>query len=201
MYRRIDVRKDYDTARQKEYYRYATELLATRRDMIGRLVFSFPKQFRQSYVLLEKHYLQFLVKEILPEPDRVAPFPGYENVVLSFERLREIILSEDVSWKTALSSVKAVYLITDTESGKHYVGAAYGDDALWSRWQTYSASGHGNNVELTDVIREKGMEYAQHFQFSILEIRSRVTDDQVIIEREGHWKDVLRTREFGYNRN
>jgi hypothetical protein len=185
----------------KKYYRYATELLDTRKNLIARLILSFPKDFRQSYVLLENYYDQFSMKEILPQPYRVTPFPGYENVVLTFGELREIILSEDVSWKTALSNIKGVYLITDRKNGRHYIGSAYGDDAFWSRWRAYSITAHGKDVELIEILEKNGATYAEHFQFSILEIRSRTTDDEEIKKREKHWKDALRTREFGYNRN
>jgi len=201
VYKRIDVQKHYDSAQKKEYYRYTTELLDTRKDLIARLIFSFPKEFRQSYVYLENFYEQFSVKAILPRPYRVEPFPGYENVILSFEKLKEIILSEDASWKTALSNSKGVYLITDRKNGRHYVGSAYGEDAFWNRWQAYSDTGHGENVELIEVLEKKGTHYKEHFQFSILEIRSRITDDEEIIKREKHWKNALGTREFGYNRN
>ena len=201
VYRKIDVQRDYDLAQKKGYYRYTTELLDTRKDLIARLIFSFPNEFRQSYVLLENYYDQFIVKEILPQPYRITPFPGYENVILSFERLKEIILSEEVSWKTALSNIKGVYLITDRKNGMHYVGSAYGNDAFWSRWQAYSITGHGNNVDLMEILEKNGANYEVHFLFCSLEIRSRITDDEEIIKREKHWKDALMTREFGYTRN
>ena len=141
------------------------------------------------------------MKEVLPQPYRVTPFPGYENVVLTFEELGEVILSEDASWKTALSNIKGVYLITDRKNGKHYIGSAYGDDAFWSRWRAYSITGHGRDMELIELLNRNGAGYAEHFQFSILEIRSRTTDDEEIKKREKHWKDALQSREFGYNRN
>jgi len=147
------------------------------------------------------YYDKITIKEILPKPYRVTEFPGYENVVLTFEELREIIISEDLSWKTALSNIKGVYLITDINNGKQYIGSAYGDEAFWSRWESYSATGHGNNKELTQLLKANGFDYAQNFQFSILEIRSRITDDEEIIRRESHWKRIMGTREHGYNRN
>ena len=46
-------------------------------------------------------------------------FEGFENLILSFQELKEIIEDSVVydSWHTALSAVYAIYLITDL--GKH----------------------------------------------------------------------------------
>ena len=137
----------------------------------------------------------------LKKPYRVTEFPGYENVLLPYLVLQEIIREEEPTWKTALQHSKGIYLITDTKNGKHYVGAAYGDEALWNRWSSYAANGHGNNRELRQLIEKSGINYAEYFQFSILEIRSTTTDDQEIIKRETHWKQMLKSREFGYNDN
>ena len=201
VYRRLDVQKVYDTAREKSYFRYNTELIDVQKNLIGRMILGFQKDFRQSYVLLENHCDKFILGEILANPYHVSEFPGYANVALAYEELTEIILSEDVSWKTALSNVKGVYLITDLNNGRQYVGSAYGEDAFWNRWQSYSSTGHGNNKELAMVLQQNGNDYVRQFQFSILEIRTRTTDDQEIIRRESHWKRILGTREHGYNSN
>jgi hypothetical protein len=98
--------------------------------------------------------------------------------------------------------VKGVYLITDTSNGKMYVGSAYGDTGIWSRWSCYITSGHGWNVGVKEVIKKHGLDYARkNFQLSLLEIFTMKTDDQLIIDREQHWKNALLTRAFGYNKN
>ena len=51
------------------------------------------------------------------------------------------------------------------------------------------------------IIEKEGVAYAKNFQFSILEVRSAITNDEVIIKRETHWKNIMKTREFGYNKN
>lgn len=59
-------------------------------------------------------------------------FVGYENVVLPYEKLKEVV-ENDVDyklWHTALSNVKAVYLILDVKNGQQYVGSAYGNRGL-----------------------------------------------------------------------
>ena len=81
------------------------------------------------------------------------------------------------------------------------MGAAYGKDSFWSRWSLYAENGHGGNKNLKKIIVEKGIGYASNFQFSILETRANITDDEEIIKRETHWKEVLKSREFGYNEN
>ena len=128
-------------------------------------------------------------------------FSGYENVNISFDYLRAIISSQESTWKTALENVKGVYLIVDKKNGKQYVGSAYGENAFWSRWEEYAKTGHGGNMELKELLNEKGSNYAMNFQFSILEIRAATTSDDEIRKRENHWKDILLSRRFGYNKN
>jgi hypothetical protein len=99
-------------------------------------------------------------------------------------------------------SSKGVYLITDTKNGKSYVGSAYGDAGIWNRLCCYIGTGHGGNDGLVELIREKGVEYAlSNFRFSLLEVCNFNTPDEIILAREAHWKSVLLSREFGYNRN
>lgn len=96
-----------------------------------------------------------------------------------------------------------MYLITDISTGKLYVGSAtaqYG--MLLQRWSSYAANGHGGNVELEKLIREKGFVYVkENFQYSILENYNARMDDQYILKREAWWKETLKSREFGYNAN
>ena len=83
-----------------------------------------------------------------------------------------------------------------------YVGSAYGDEGIWARWSCYFRTGHGYNDELTKLTKSNGIGYARkNFQFSLLEFRSMKTDNKVILDRESYWKQVLRTNEFGYNKN
>ena len=73
---------------------------------------------------------------------------------------------------------------------------------LLQRWSNYASNGHGGNKELRRLVDEKGFEYIQQFfQYSILENYNSKIDDAVILERESWWKDILQTRQFGYNDN
>jgi hypothetical protein len=150
---------------------------------------------------LERWIDHLEVSHILKKPYSVEPFPGYENILVDYSLLKTIIEENEESWFTALSNMKGVYLIADRRSGKQYVGSAYGEDAFWTRWSEYVKNGHGGNKSLRRLMKEKGQEYALNYQFSILEIRSMKTEDKEIIDRESYWKNVLQSREFGYNEN
>lgn len=82
-------------------------------------------------------------KDILAiQPIDKKEFAGYENVVLSYERLKEVVEKQALDryelWRNALSNVKAVYLILDTKNGQQYVGSAYGNRGLLERWECYA---------------------------------------------------------------
>jgi hypothetical protein len=97
-----------------------------------------------------------------------------------------------------LQNQKAVYLLTDTSNGKQYVGSTYGQDMLLGRWQAYVKNCHGGNIGLK---RLPFSHIKQYFTYSILDIYKSTTDDQIIIDREQWWKQVLQSRHFGYNEN
>jgi hypothetical protein len=184
-----------------DFYEYDTELLDINTELIGRLIIRFKKTFRQSYPYLENCIEGIGISQILKEKFSIVEFPGYERVIIDYNYLQTIIRKNDKSWRTALQNAKGIYLITDKSNGKHYVGSAYGEYALWSRWAQYSENGHGSNLELKKIIDVYGLNYAQNFQFSLLEVRLQKTDDSEIIEREQHWKKVLMARDYGYNKN
>ena len=122
---------------------------------------------------------------------------------LSYEQLNTILSCGKRDWIAALENQKAVYLITDKNNGKLYVGSATSDKGmLLQRWRNYVANGHGGNVELIEIVEKKGFEYIkQNFQYSILENYNAKVDDHVILERESWWKATLQSRAFGYNSN
>jgi hypothetical protein len=170
----------------------------------GRLICKFIRYqgLRGRAFNLETLIESFEVLQILPEKYDGERFCGYENINHFFGALKAIIRKEKQDWKAALTAVKGVYLIIDTENGKTYVGSAYGDSGIWSRLECYVNTGHGWNDELVEAIKEKGIDYSlRNFKFSILETFSFSTPDQVILDRESHWKKVMLSRIFGYNKN
>jgi hypothetical protein len=134
--------------------------------------------------------------QILPDTFDNDIFPGYDNVKLSWQELSRVISKE--SWKTALQNQKGIYLITDISNGKMYIGSAYGENMLLGRWKSYIKTMHGGNVELKKLSENH---ISENFEFSILDIFKATTDDQLIINRESWWKNILKTKEFGYNKN
>ena len=54
---------------------------------------------------------------------------------------------------------------------------------------------------LKKLLNTKGKDYSQNFQFSILEVSDLNKNKESVIDREVHWKEVLKTREFGLNKN
>lgn len=174
---------------------YETKLLDVANEFIGKTIFKFKKDFRNSYLCLENHIGNINLLEIKRDVVKQT-FPGYDLVNVSWQDLSDVIESD--SWKTALENQKGVYLITDKSNGKHYVGSAYGQDMILGRWRNYVQNGHGGNKDLKAL----GFDYIkENFQYSILEIFKSTTDDNTIIDRESWWKEVLMTRDFGYNKN
>ena len=127
--------------------------------------------------------------------------PGYKNVVLDRVSLGAIIRQELKSWKTALSIVKGIYLLTDVDGEKLYVGQANGKDGIWGRWKTYFTTGHGGNAGLIEAFGTCDEERLKNVTFSILEIMDNNSDKHEINRREKHWKSILLSRSIGHNRN
>lgn len=162
----------------------------------GRLIIRYKNKSQNMVKNAESVIGDCEVYEIISDTFEDDNFPGYENVDLSWQDLNRLINKKD--WKTALENQKGVYLITDTKTGKRYVGSAYGGEMLLGRWRSYLKSGHGGNKDL----KQLEFEYVRdNFKYSILEIYKSTTDDTVIINREHHWMRVLMTRDkrFGYN--
>jgi hypothetical protein len=182
---------------------YEVELTDEGAGFIGRLKLRSPYRERATRVKFENHYADLEVQEVLREPYSGRSFPGFEDIDLSFEELETLVRNSRPDWKAALASVKGVYLISDTKTGKRYVGSAYGDQGIWSRWCSYIATGHGGNVELRALVSDPSLDYCRKwFRFALLEYRPGPTPDNVILAREVFWKRILLSRgEQGLNRN
>jgi hypothetical protein len=188
---------------QRHSDRYEVELAKEGNGFLGRLKLRSTYRERATRVRFETHYPGLDVQEILREPYSGRSFPGFEDIDLSFEELETLVRNSRPDWKAALASVKGVYLISDTTTGKRYIGSAYGDQGIWSRWCAYVASGHGGNIELRALVNDPTLEYCRKaFRFALLEFRPTPTPDEVILAREAFWKRILLTRgDFGLNRN
>jgi hypothetical protein len=123
------------------------------------------------------------------------PFPGFDRLILSHAQLQAVMREHRyASWRTALSSVVGIYLITDTRDGRHYVGKADGLESIRQRWSAYATNGHGGNVEL------RGLD-PTNFRFSLLRVFDPATPTRDIDLAESHFKEALDSRRHGLNRN
>lgn len=175
---------------------YEYEILAEYEKYFGRLIIKFKNQSQTMIRHANSVIDECEVAQILPDIFDNDIFPGYDKVNISWDELSRVI--EKDTWKTALQNQKGVYLITDITNGKKYVGSAYGENMILARWRSYVKNGNGGNVGLKfldfDYIKKS-------FRYSILDIYKSTIDDQVIIERESWWKEVLQSRKYGYNEN
>ncbi len=174
--------------------------------LIGRLILRWVKKARAKGRKPESMLTDMSVAEILPEPYIGEDFPGYANINHSYAILEKLWQDSKPDWVAALMHCQGVYLITDLETGLRYVGSAYGEDGIWSRWGSYfQTGGHGNNKLLKKLLagKAKGVNYARkNFQICLLEQASSRDSEQYIIKRESYWKDVLLKRsKFGLNDN
>jgi hypothetical protein len=183
--------KSSGASKEKELYYYHLEQIQDGNELSGRIIASFSRPGRNSYLLGENWETQILLDSILPERLRIKDFPGYKAIDLSKQEIDIIIKQGIESWRTALSNVSGIYLISDTKSSKLYVGKASGEGGIWQRWTNYSENGHGGNIELKKLLKAEGADRASFFRFSILEITDIHDSEQAILYRESHWKSVL----------
>ena len=132
----------------------------------------------------------------------MIPFHSYNDVLLSFKELKNLIDTDNVEWRDKLKAVNGIYGIADQGNGKLYVGSAYGNEGIWGRWKVYvETNGHGNNDKLVELIRNN-KDYAwDHFQWFILETFPLDVTDDYAVRRENLYKLKFCTRVLGYNKN
>ena len=187
---------------------YRLILMDDYQEYIKRLIIKIDKPIGRD--LYNRKY-ENLQSQLNPEVYELAPdtklgkFTGYQNVSLKHKELQRIINNEEPSWKQALSNVKGVYVITDTNTGQLYVGSASGNlDGIWQRWSGYANLNNltGNNKEFDQLVDKLGRDYIiNNFKYSILEIFDTKTKQEAVIGRENHWKNVLDTKKHGMNHN
>lgn len=170
--------------------------------LYGRVIIEYHNRiqqlFRKSDILDE-----LVVSEILPSLYTGFDFPGYDKVHLTYDQLSTIIHGDYPHYRNALQNQKAVYVQTDLNTGKLYIGSATSkNEMLLARWNDYIKNGHGGNEELKKLVKEQGFDYIKkNFTYSILEVFNSFTPDETVLERESYWKNVLDTRKHGYNKN
>ncbi|MDI6005187.1 GIY-YIG nuclease family protein [Cobetia marina] len=190
------------TNNNKYKYRYQYRRVNEFSELEGRLILSYKKP-RNNYLKLSTCLTGMTISSILEEPMTVGKFPGYKEVDISHQELKTIVTNAIESWQTALSSIAGVYLISDHTEGEEqlYVGSATGVEGIWGRWVTYAKKGHGGNIKIRDLHRNRGDDFSQNFRFSILEISDKQTGTEEMKAKENHWKRRLLTRDRGLNGN
>ncbi len=167
-------------------------------DLLGRVIVHYQRSGRASYIWYQPSQA-YPIQEVRPEPVKMARFPGYGDVVLMHHDLQMIIQNQPEGWRTALEHTNGIYVITDTHTGRHYVGQAAGGAGIWGRWRDYTETGHGGNVQLKQLIQTHGLAYAQNFQYAIVETMTMHATTHEIHASEQHWMRVLRTHQHGLN--
>jgi hypothetical protein len=156
-------------------------------DYRGRLTIKWGDGYR-SWVQLARKNEKAILEILRTASD--PPFPGFLDFC---ERLGNLAAVPG-SWRAALSAVAGIYLLTNPDTGKQYVGSAQGLGGFWGRWEQYAASGHGGNRRMQDIP-------AADYQASVLEVASSSAAPDVVAKMEGRWKQKLLSRKFGLNAN
>jgi len=128
-------------------------------------------------------------------------FTDYSDFILNFDELKEIVINQYSDWKKMLTATKGIYLISDTKTGKLYVGSAYGEEGIWGRWSKYVlTNGHCGNKTLEQLIVDDPT-HGNNFQFSILMLLPRTITPDEAKKKERLFKNKLGTNSFGLNNN
>lgn len=176
------------------YKEYEKRLIVKLNEPIGRDLYN------RLYVNIDS--LEPEVYELAPTT-KLGHFPGYNNVSLKHDDLVRIINNEEAQWKQTLTNVKGIYLITDTNTGKLYVGSASGNsEGIWQRWSSYANKLNltGGNKAFEDIKGNFGGDYIKaNFKYSIIEIFDSKTKREDILQREQYWMKLLETKRFGMN--
>lgn len=104
-------------------------------------------------------------------------YQGSQSIVLSYKDLDEIINDPILyaAWHTALTTMNAVYLITDLEEGVQFIGSSYTPQSLLSTWRGFTETQHGGSSIVHEHLLKYPMNY-KHFQFSILQVLPQTID-------------------------
>ena len=112
--------------------------------------------------------------------------------------------NNEPEWRQALSKIKGVYIITDTSSGKLYIGSASGNnEGIWQRWCAYANLNNltGGNKVFENIKTKDVNHIINNFTYAILEIFDPKTNREYILQREVYWKKVFKSVNYGMNLN
>ncbi len=176
-------------------YFYILEKTEIMSDLVNRLVIEWDSRIWHQWGTTDKNVIAI-------ESNVTIPFPGYEDLIVPFEKL-DAIVSGDIryeKWRDALSNVNGVYLICDLKYDKQYIGSTYGSKGILGRWTEYVRTYSGGNAEIIDHLSKHRDAY-KYFQFTILKILPLGVLDKEAIKVETLFKKKLNTRNSNYGLN
>jgi hypothetical protein len=175
------------------------------RPLFGRLVIRFKKgnTYARYVFRMSKIIDQCNVKEILSCQYNGEQFEGYDRVHLPYFKLSDVFSGRIMpTYYEALKKVTGIYCLTDTKTGKLYIGSATGGEGVAGRWGNYLDSKHGGNKKLIALYDQMGSKYfEEHFTYTLIEYFGLSYDPARIFEREQYWKHCFNTIKCGYNDN
>ncbi|MCB6568556.1 GIY-YIG nuclease family protein [Eubacterium limosum] len=188
-----------------EASRAKVRIIEKYKPLFGRLVIRYYKgnTYARYVFRMDKIIDNCTVKEILPCQYNGEQFEGYDRVHLPFYKLSDVFHGKIMpTYYEALKKVTGIYCLTDTKTGKLYIGSATGGEGVAGRWGNYLDSKHGGNKKLIALYNDKGSRYFEdNFTYTLIEYFGLSYDPSRIIEREQYWKMCLNTIESGYNDN
>lgn len=101
-----------------------------------------------------------------------------------------------------LSSIKGVYSIIDSSTGKIYIGSAYAKtEGIWLRWAQCANVNNltGGNITFEELKHKSANYIIDNFTYTVLEIFDMKTKKEDIIKREEFLKKVFKTKRYGMN--
>lgn len=127
--------------------------------------------------------------------------PNYEEIKLPYAQLARIVEDNIDIWRHKLTACNCIYVISDSMTGKLYVGSTYNREGIWGRWKDYAKTGHGNDVELMRIL-ETDPNYAKdNFTWSILQVLPFGISENEAVRIETLWKNKLGREACKLNKN
>jgi len=192
--------KDGHDHKSRHCFAYNSVLTEQGKSYIGRLKVHLPMRVRGRVFNLEHRISNVKIQEITPQPYLGAPFTSYNNVSLNWVELSSIVKNKPDDWKTALSAINGIYLIT-IRDGRQYIGSAYGKNGIWGRWQSYAYTKDGGNKLMKEANDKSLGKFILEAKFTLLEAIWQSETEKKVIERESYWKNALGSRIVGLNSN
>lgn len=188
-----------------ESSRAKVKIIEKYKPLFGRLVIRYYKgnTYARYVFRMDKIIENCTVKEILPCQYNGEQFEGYDRVYLPYYKLSDVFHGKIMpTYYEALKKVTGIYCLTDTKTGKLYIGSATGGEGVAGRWGNYLDSKHGGNKKLIALYNDKGPSYfEENFTYTLIEYFGLSYDPSKIIECEQYWKLCLNTIKSGYNDN